>query len=221
MNEVVTFSGKSVVAPSLRLGDVAPAFTARTTQGVVSLSDFRGQWVILFSHPADFTPVCTSEFVAIATAAAQFEAMGCKLLALSVDSLFSHFAWVRLIRDRFGVAVPFPLIEDPTLEIARAYGMVAPDALDASSVRSTCFLDPNGVLRASTAYPAEVGRSVEEMLRLLAALQRVHHGAALAPAGWRPGDDLLRVPDQSMDQVLRDDDPTEWFYSTMPDGERP
>lgn len=205
----------------LRLGEQAPNFTARSTQGVVSLSDFRGQWVMLFSHPADFTPVCTSEFVGIARAAAQFEAMGCALLALSVDSLFSHFAWLRLIRDRFGVAVSFPLIEDPTLEIARAYGMVGADALDAAAVRSTFFLDPRGVLRASTAYPAEVGRSVEEMLRLLAALQRVQRGDALAPAGWRPGDDLLRVTEPSMDHVLDAGSATDWFYATMPDRAEP
>lgn len=203
----------------LRLGEEAPGFTARSTRGVVSLADFRGRWLVLFSHPADFTPVCTSEFVAIARAQDRFTALDCELMALSVDSLFSHLAWIRAIRDRFGVVVDFPIIEDPTLEIARAYGMIAPDAADASAVRTTYFLDPDGVLRASTCYPASVGRSVEEMLRLLAALQRVHAGQALAPEGWTPGGDLLAVPSHDLADVLAAPAGTDWFYSSIPDRE--
>ncbi len=181
------------------------------------LSDYRGRWLVLFSHPADFTPVCTSEFVAIAKAAAEFEKLGCALLAVSVDSLFSHLAWIRAIRDSFGVAIEFPIIEDPTLEIGRAYGMGGPDDPDASAVRATYFLDPEGVMRASTCYPASVGRWVEEMLRMVAALKRVHQGDALAPEGWRPGAELLRVPRQSVAAVLAAADSTAWFYEPMPD----
>jgi peroxiredoxin (alkyl hydroperoxide reductase subunit C) len=183
----------------------------------VRLSAYRGRWLVLFSHPADFTPVCTSEFVAIAQAAAEFARLDCALMAVSVDSLFSHLAWIRAIRDTFGVSVEFPIIEDPTLEIARAYGMVGPDDLDASAVRSTYFLDPEGVMRASTCYPASIGRSVAEMLRMVEALQRVHKGNALAPANWRPGDDLLRVPDQSFASVLAAPDAISWFYQKLPD----
>lgn len=201
----------------LRLGEEAPDFTARSTRGIVSLSDYRGQWLALFSHPADFTPVCTSEFVAIARAKDRFAAMGCALMALSVDSLFSHLAWIRAIHDRFDVTVDFPIIEDPTLEIARAYGMVGPNAMDASAVRSTYFLDPDGILRASTCYPASVGRSVEEMLRIVAALQRVHGGGALAPEGWRPGDDLLAVPSHDIADVLAAPPGTDWFYRPIRD----
>lgn len=204
----------------LRLGEEAPNFTARSTRGVVSLSDFRGRWLVLFSHPADFTPVCTSEFVAIARARSRFAAMDCEVMALSVDSLFSHLAWIRAIKDRFDVIVDFPIIEDPTLEIARAYGMVAPDAMDASAVRATYFLDPEGILRASTCYPASVGRSVEEMLRLIAALQRVHDGSALAPEGWHPGGDLLAVPSHDVADILSGPAGTDWFYSPIKD-ERP
>lgn len=200
-----------------RLGDALPNFTARTTQGVKSLSDFRGMWLILFSHPADFTPVCTSEFVAIARAADRFAALGCNLMALSVDSLFSHFAWLRAIHEKFDVKVAFPVIEDPTLEIARAYGMVAPDALDATSVRATYFVDPEGRLRASTCYPATVGRSVEEMLRLLAALQRTDAQSALVPADWVPGGDLLAVPSQQLSDVFAADNATDWFYAAVKD----
>lgn len=203
----------------LRLGHPAPDFTARSTKGVVRLSDYRGRWLLLFSHPADFTPVCTSEFVAIARAAADFEELGCGLLALSVDSLFSHLAWIRAIRDHFDVVLDFPIIEDPTLEIGRAYGMVGPDDQDASAVRTTYFLDPDGVLRASTCYPASVGRSVTEMLRMVAALKRVHDGRFLAPEGWRPGADLLRTPEQSTEAALAGEDPSSWFYSPVPDGE--
>ena len=201
----------------LRLGQKAPEFTARSTQGVLRLSDYRGRWLVLFSHPADFTPVCTSEFVAIAKAAAEFKSLDCALMAVSVDSLFSHLAWIRAIRDKFGVVIEFPIIEDPTLEIGRAYGMVGSDDLDASSVRATYFLDPDGVMRASTCYPASVGRSVEEMLRMVAALKRVRQGDALAPEGWRPGADLLRVPSHSVDAVLAAPDATSWFYEPISD----
>lgn len=201
----------------LRLGEEAPDFTARSTRGVVSLSDYRGRWLALFSHPADFTPVCTSEFVAIARAHDRFTASGCELMALSVDSLFSHLAWIRAIRDRFDVVVDFPIIEDPTLEIARAYGMVGPDAMDASAVRTTYILDPDGILRASTCYPASVGRSVEEMLRLVSALQRVHDGSALAPEGWTPGDDLLAVPSHDVADVLAAPEGADWFYAPIKD----
>src|SRR3546814_14433156 len=127
--------------------------------------------------------------------------MGCELMAVSVDSLFSHLAWIRAIKDRFDVTVEFPIIEDPTLQIARAYGMVGANAVDASAVRATYFLDPDGILRASTWYPLSVGRSVEEMLRLVATLQRVHDGTDLAPEGWRPADDLLPVPTTEHDTV--------------------
>ena len=185
--------------------------------GPLSLADYRGRWLVIFSHPADFTPVCTSEFVAIARAKARFEALDCALMALSVDSLFSHLAWIRLIHDRFDVTVDFPIVDDPTMAIGRAYGMVARDALDASAIRATYFVDPDGVLRASTCYPATVGRSVAEMLRIVAGLKRVHDGTALAPADWQPGTDLLRVPGQTVEAVLDGPDPTAWFYSTMAD----
>lgn len=201
----------------LRLGEVVPNFTARSTKGVVQLKDFRGRWLVFFTHPADFTPVCTSEFVALAQAHRRFEDMGCALLGLSVDSLFAHLAWVRAIHDRFGVDVGFPIVEDPTLEIAKAYGMVAPDAVDAATVRMTMFIDPDGALRASTLYPAEVGRSVPEILRTLAALQRVQGGGVLAPADWQPGADLLRQPDQDLAAVLAGEEPADWFYKPVPD----
>lgn len=195
----------------LRIGDQAPDFAARSTAGQVQLSDFRGRWLILFSHPADFTPVCTTEFVALARSVAEFEKRDCGLMALSVDSLFSHFAWLRLIRDRFGVEVRFPIVEDPTLVIGRAYGMVSAQDADSATVRTTFFIDPGGVIRAMTCYPANVGRSTPEMLRMLDALQAVDSQGALAPANWQAGDPMLRQPDATLDAVYAAESETDWF----------
>ncbi len=195
----------------LRIGDVAPDFSARSTTGDVRLSDYRGRWLILFSHPADFTPVCTTEFIALAGSANEFAQRDCALMALSVDSLFSHFAWLRLIRDRYDIEVRFPIVEDPTLIIGRAYGMVAPQDTDSATVRTTFFIDPQGVIRAMTCYPANVGRSTPEMLRTLDALQAVESGSVLAPANWMPGEALLAQPDASLDTVFSAQGQTDWF----------
>jgi peroxiredoxin (alkyl hydroperoxide reductase subunit C) len=182
------------VPRSLRIGDAAPNFTARTTQGAMSLDQYRGRWVVFFSHPADFTPVCTSEFVALAKAAPQFEELDCALLGLSVDSLYSHVAWLRAIKDVFGVEVPFPVVEDPSMAVGYAYGMLDEQAGDASAVRATYFIDPEGIIRALNWYPMNVGRSVDEMLRTVRALQRSADGQAYTPADWQPGDDVLLPP---------------------------
>lgn len=198
-------------AGGLRIGDRAPDFEARSTLGPVKLSDFRKRWLILFSHPADFTPVCTTEFVELARMAGEFEKRDCALMALSVDSLFSHFAWLRMIRDRFGVEVRFPIVEDPTLVIGRAYGMVAPQDNDSATVRTTFFIDPGGVIRAMTCYPSNVGRSIPEMLRTLDALQAVDAEDGLAPANWAPGDPLLTAPAHDLDEVYASEDETSWF----------
>jgi peroxiredoxin 2/4 len=195
----------------LRIGDIAPDFEARSTIGPVRLSAYRKRWLILFSHPADFTPVCTTEFVALASEAAAFEARDCALMALSVDSLFSHFAWLRMIRDRFAVEVRFPIVEDPTLVIGRAFGMVSPQDNDSATVRTTFFIDPNGVIRAMTCYPANLGRSIPEMLRILDGLQAIDAKGALAPANWQPGDALLAAPAHNLDEVFAASDITGWF----------
>jgi peroxiredoxin (alkyl hydroperoxide reductase subunit C) len=195
----------------LRIGDFAPDFEARSTVGPVRLSAQRGRWLVLFSHPADFTPVCTTEFVALARDAAAFEARDCALMALSVDSLFSHFAWLRMIRDRFGVEVRFPILEDPTLVIARAFGMVSAQDSDSAAVRTTFFIDPKGVIRAMTCYPANLGRSVPEMLRIIDGLQAIDSKGALAPANWHPGEPLLKPPTQTLDEVFDAEDATSWF----------
>lgn len=202
----------------LRIGDAAPDFEARSTIGPVRLSSFRGRWLVLFSHPADFTPVCTTEFVALAREASAFDARDCALMALSVDSLFSHFAWLRMIRDRFGVEVRFPIVEDPTLVIGRAFGMVSPQDNDSATVRTTFFIDPAGVIRAMTCYPANLGRSVPEMLRILDGLQAIDERHALAPANWQPGEPMLNPPTQNLDEVYGTDDITGWFLRDAPEG---
>jgi peroxiredoxin 2/4 len=198
------------------LHDKAPGFTARTTMGDRSLSDYRGKWLLLFSHPADFTPVCTSEFVAFAKAAESFAAMGCELLALSVDSLFSHLAWIRSIHEQFGVAVPFPIIEDPSMAIARAYGMVAPSAPDASLVRAVFVIDPEGTIRALSWYPMTTGRNVAELLRLVAALKMADAHDVSTPEGWQPGEDIILPPPLTAEAALQfpGGKASDWYYRT-------
>lgn len=196
------------ISRPLRLGDAAPNFSARTTMGEKSLADYRGKWLILFSHPADFTPVCTTEFVALAKAADRFDALDCALLGLSVDSLYAHIAWVKAIEQAFGIGVPFPIVEDPSMAIGKAYGMIDEHAQDSSAIRCTYFIDPDGIVRAITSYPHNVGRSVEEMLRMIAALQVAVKDNVLTPEGWQPGDATMNPPAADIAQTTAASD---WF----------
>lgn len=194
-----------------RIGDVAPDFTARSTMGVIQLSALRGRWVLLFAHPADFTPVCTTEFIALARLQPAFAALDCALLGLSVDSLYAHIAWIRAIEDQFGVAITFPLVEDPSMAIGRAYGMIDDSSVDARAMRSAFVIDRAGVIRAIVAYPHDVGRSASELLRLVQALQAVEASDALAPEGWQPGTPLLAPPPEHGGVSGAD-----WFCRRMP-----
>ncbi len=197
------------------LHDPAPEFHARTTMGDRSLSGYRGRWLLLFSHPADFTPVCTSEFMAFARAADRFSALDCMLLALSVDSLFSHLAWIRSIHARFGVAVPFPIIEDPSMAIAKAYGMISPQARDSAMVRAVFVIDPDGIIRAISWYPMTTGRNVAELLRLVAALQMTDAHGVLTPEGWQPGGDVILPPPViASDAIEAAGIDGDWYYRT-------
>jgi len=195
----------------LRIGDTAPDFRARTTTGDISLSDFRGRWLVFFSHPADFTPVCTTEFVALAKASDDFDRADCALLGLSVDSLYSHLAWVKAIEEQFATKIEFPIVEDPSMAVGRAYGMIDDAAVDSTAARSTYFIDPEGVVRAITTYPHNVGRSVAEMLRLLRALQAVFDGQNFAPENWHPGQKLLSPPALTAESIAGRSD---WFCHT-------
>lgn len=201
MNDLNDAQGIEWVERPPRIGDQAPDFTARSTQGELTLSQFRGRWVMLLSHPADFTPVCTSEFIALAGRFEQFTAMGCQLVGLSVDSLASHLAWLEAIRRQFEVVVPFPIVEDPSMAVARAYGMLDKSSNNTANIRAVHVIDPDGVIQAVLSYPVAVGRSVAELLRLLAALQRVGGEALVTPEGWMPGEKLLRGPAESLQDI--------------------
>lgn len=184
-----------------RLNEPAPEFAARTTHGGRALSDYRGKWLVLFSHPADFTPVCTTEFIAFARAQDQFTALNAELLGLSVDSVHSHIAWVRAIKEKFGVEIRFPIIDDLKMEVARAYGMIHPGAADTSAVRATFFIDPEGILRAMVYYPMNNGRSIPEFLRLLEALQTADKNKVATPEGWEPGDKVIVPPPKTAEEA--------------------
>ena len=184
-----------------RIGDPAPAFTAATTQGEISFpGDYTGRWVILFSHPADFTPVCTTEFMTFASLQDEFKAYNTELVGLSVDGLFSHIAWLRTIKDKItfrdmsDVEVTFPLIEDITMEVARRYGMIMPGEDTTKAVRAVFVIDPKGVIRTIIYYPLSLGRNFDELLRVVKALQTADHFDIATPADWRPGDPVIVPP---------------------------
>jgi peroxiredoxin (alkyl hydroperoxide reductase subunit C) len=183
------------------IGEPAPGFTAVTTQGTVHFpQDYSGKWVILFSHPADFTPVCTTEFMAFATLMPQFDAINCKLLGLSIDSNYSHIAWLRTIKEKIkfkgmeNVEVTFPVIADLKMEVAHAYGMLQPSADDSHAVRAVFVIDPEAKVRAVLYYPLSTGRNFDEILRLLVAMQTADAHKVATPADWRPGDEVIVPP---------------------------
>jgi len=204
-----------------RLNEPAPHFVAKTTHGDRSLADYKGKWLILFSHPADFTPVCTTEFMGFARNYDKFKALNCELLGLSIDSIFAHLAWVRSIKQHFGVDIPFPIIEDLKMDVARAYGMIHPGATDTQAVRATFFIDPNGILRAMVYYPMSNGRSIDEFLRLLQALQTSDKYGVATPEAWCPGDKVIVPPPKTTaaaeERVTEGPkqgmDVTDWYFS--------
>ncbi|WP_208948922.1 peroxiredoxin [Paraburkholderia unamae] len=205
------------VTRAIRIGDPAPEFRARTTCGERSLADYRGSWLLFFAHPADFTPVCTSEFVSLVKAQDKFDAIGCKLLGLSIDSLYAHLAWLRDIHEHFGVTVTFPIIEDPSMAVATAYGMLDPLAPDAAAIRASYVIDPEGIIRAITWYPLNVGRSVDEQLRLVRALQAADNASASTPEGWQPGMPMLELAPVSLDGALQSGQGSApWYYRERP-----
>ena len=180
-----------------RLNEPAPDFDAKTTHGPRKLVDYKGKWLLLFSHPADFTPVCTTEFMAFAKHYPEFQKLGCELLGLSIDSTYAHIAWVRNIKEKFGVDIPFPIIEDLSMRVAHAYGMIQPGASDTSAVRSTFVIDDKGTLRAMVYYPMSNGRSIPEFVRLVTAMQTSDKYGVATPEGWQPGDKLIVPPPQT------------------------
>ncbi|MGE0020182.1 MAG: peroxiredoxin [Draconibacterium sp.] len=211
-----------------RIGDKAPEFKAVTTQGDINFpADYKGSWVILFSHPADFTPVCTSEFMTFATLEKQFNEANCKLVGLSVDGLYSHIAWLRTIKEKIeykgmkDVEVTFPLIEDITMEVAKKYGMMMPGESNTKAVRAVFVIDPVGVIRTIIYYPLSLGRNFDELYRVILALQTADEFKIATPADWRPGDDVIISPAGScgtakdrMDGKEEGLECKDWFFCT-------
>lgn len=179
------------------IGEPAPAFSAVTTQGVINFpNDYTGKWVILFSHPADFTPVCTTEFMTFATMMNDFKALNTELIGLSVDSLYAHIAWLRKIKEieykgMKDVEVTFPLIEDIRMDVAKKYGMIQPGASNTQAVRAVFVIDPKGIVRTILYYPLSLGRNFDEIKRIILALQKADKDGVATPADWRPGDDVI------------------------------
>lgn len=196
------------------VGSIAPNFSARSTCGDVSLSDYESRWVLLFFHPADFTPVCTSEFVGLAQRRAEFDAMNVQLLGISIDSVFSHLAWVEWIKNHYDVAVNFPILEDISMNIARAYGMMPEHMQGTELTRACCFISPEQRVEALIHYPMQVGRSIDEILRVFSALQEVRSSGASCPADWRAGDTTFHYPELG---VGRDGS---WLGSALKLGEK-
>lgn len=201
----------SAVHDPVHIGAPARRFICRTTMGERALEDYRGRWLVFFSHPADFTPVCTSEFIAFAQAHEEFQALGCDLLALSVDSLFAHVAWIKAIRDAFNIEIPFPLAEDPSMAIATAYGMLPPNARDSTTVRSNFIIDPDGIIRALSVYPMSTGRNVAEILRTVRALQTTDMHNVFTPEAWQAGGHVIKPASPISGTGSLD---SAWFYKT-------
>lgn len=212
-----------------RIGDDAPSFEAITTQGTINFpGDYKGKWAILFSHPADFTPVCTSEFITFAHLEEKFNKANCELIGLSIDGLYSHIAWLRTIKEKIdfkgmkNVEVKFPLIEDISMNVAKKYGMIQPGESKTQAVRAVFFIDPNGVIRAIIYYPLSLGRNFDEIYRALIAIQTSDAFNVATPADWNPGDDVIISPagncgvaEERMEKHNGEMQCDDWFFCTQ------
>lgn len=183
------------------IGDNAPAFKAKTTMGEINFpDDYKGKWVILFSHPADFTPVCTTEFMTFASMQEEFRKLNVELIGLSIDSIYAHIAWLRTIKEKIefkgmkNVEVKFPLIEDLRMEVAKKYGMVQPNASTTQAVRAVFIIDDKAKVRAVLYYPLSAGRNMQEIKRLIIAMQKGDKEGIATPANWQPGEDVIIPP---------------------------
>lgn len=201
-----------------RINEPAPDFEAKSTQGQLKLSDFKGKWVVLFSHPADFTPVCTTEFVEFARRSDEFKKRNVQLIGLSVDSVPAHIAWIRNINQNFGVNVDFPVIADLDTKVAQKYGLIHPGASETATVRAVFVIDDKGVIRALIYYPMSLGRNIDEVLRVVDALQTADTNACATPANWKPGDKVVVPPPQTLaDAEARakseEYEVTDWYFA--------
>lgn len=205
--------------PRLELNGPAPDFEAETTAGTIRLSQWQpGKWVVLFSHPADFTPVCTTEFTEFARRADDFEKRNVALLGNSIDSVFSHIAWTRNMEEKFGTRIPFPVIADLDQKVSRLYGMVHTPSANTATVRCVFVIDPKRTLRAMIYYPLNVGRNIDEVLRLVDGLQMADKHGVACPVNWRPGDDVIVPPPKTADEARerierKDIQVSDWYFS--------
>jgi peroxiredoxin (alkyl hydroperoxide reductase subunit C) len=201
-----------------RIGEPAPDFEAETTLGNIRLEDFRGSWLILFSHPADFTPVCTTEFVGFAQIHDELRELGVELMGLSIDSGYAHIAWIRNMEEKFGVKIKFPVIADLDRKVATLYGMIMPGESKTETSRCVFLIDPNGVLRAMIYYPLTTGRNMQEILRVIKALQTTDEHQVATPANWQPGDPVIVPPPKTQEgaeeRVREDYDCKDWYFCT-------
>lgn len=188
--------------PMPRIGDVAPDFSAKTTAGDITFSDFaKNKWVILFSHPADFTPVCTTEMSGFATRKAEFDALNTKLIGLSIDSIHAHLGWVNNVRNNTGVYFDFPIIADLDMKVAKLYGMLQPNESETAAVRAVFFIDPARKIRLIMYYPLNVGRNMDEIIRCLKALQISDEFKIALPLDWQPGDKVIVPPPKNLTEM--------------------
>jgi thioredoxin-dependent peroxiredoxin len=195
----------------IQLGDVAPDFSAETTQGPIKFHEWMGSsWTVFFSHPKDFTPVCTTELGEVARKFPEFQKRGTKVIALSVDPLESHKGWIADINETQNVKVGYPIIADPSREIANLYGMIHPKALDSFTVRTVFIIDPNKKVRLMITYPAPTGRNFDEILRVLDALQLTDKASVATPVNWKPGGDCIILPSIKDPEELKKKFPKGW-----------
>ncbi len=185
-----------------RIGDVAPDFEAVTTTGKMRFSEFnKGSWVVLFSHPADFTPVCTTEMTGFALREDEFKALNTKLMGLSIDSIHSHIAWVNNVREKLGILMKFPIIADIDMKVSKLYGMLQPGESETAAVRAVFIIDPNGIVRLVMYYPLNVGRNMNEIIRALKALQTAEKYKVALPLDWEPGDKAIVPPPKTVAEM--------------------
>lgn len=192
----------------ISIGMTAPDFTVSTTYGPVHMSDYKGKWVVFFSHPGDFTPVCTTEFIAFTERYTDFSNLGVQLLGLSIDSSPSHLAWVNTIREITGITIPFPIVADRDGAIAKQYGMIAPDVSSQETVRNVYIIDPDQKIRSILVYPLTTGRFIPEIIRIIEALQTSDKYQVVTPANWQPGDAVLVPAAKTYPELVkRENDP--------------
>lgn len=207
----------TAVASLPRINEPAPDFEAKSTQGMLKLADLKGRWVVLFSHPADFTPVCSTEFVEFARRAEEFKKRNVQLVGLSVDSVTAHIAWIRNMESHFDVKIDFPVIADLDTKVAQKYGLIHPAASETATVRAVFVIDDKGIIRALIYYPMSLGRNIDEILRAVDGLQTGDANACATPANWKPGEQVIVPPPQTIadaEQRMQSDyDVTDWYFS--------